>query len=189
MRAMPIGHAWMRFGFGGILAAVGLVALHSLALAAGEEAAEDCEQAPEVVAVSDVPSGLVSDLIGWIALNTDYDVSLVYHEPPLITFCEVGDLVPYEDVDLLVEPALRAAYDLRVRRIHLVEPWSPDEPFDVSVLLHELIHDVQLANREWECVNAPEFEAYWLQDRWLSERGVRVEFNWVAIARHSLCPE
>ena len=148
----------------------------------------DCEHAEEPSSRAEVPKDLINDLVSWIAMNTDYDVSLVYRMPPEIAFCEIGDIVPYEDADLLVEPALRAAYDLQSRRIHLVEPWSEERPYDVSVLLHELIHDVQLSNHDWECVGAPEFEAYWLQDKWLAEKGIRPGFDWEVIRRLSRCP-
>ena len=106
-----------------------------------------------------------------------------------ISFCAVGDRVAYEDGDLIVDAVLHAVYDLKDRRILLVQPWSAENPYDVSVLLHELIHDVQLSNPEWDCIGAPEFEAYWLQDKWLAQHGVRPGFNWPEIRKLSLCPE
>ncbi len=131
---------------------------------------------------------IVTELVGWIALNTSYDVSQVYRTPPEIVFCSVGQTVPYEGDELIVESSLRAAYDLHRRLIYLVQPWSEDNPRDVSVLLHELLHDVQLSNREWPCVAAPELEAYWLQDKWLAGRGIASGFDWEAIWILSRCP-
>jgi hypothetical protein len=69
-----------------------------------------------------------------------------------------------------------------------VQPWSPDSLVDRSVLLHELVHDVQLRNRDWDCTGAPEWEAYRLQDLWLQEHGVILPFDWPAIRRLSECP-
>jgi hypothetical protein len=138
--------------------------------------------------VPKVSQTLYADLVGWIALHTVYDVSRTWYEPPEIVFCSAGDIIAYEGRDVLVDPALRAAYDLPARRIHIVLPWSPDGLIDRSILLHELIHDVQLQNRDWDCVGAPEWEAYRLQDQWLQEQCVILPFDWPAIRRLSECP-
>lgn len=170
------------------LAALCILGAQPVASLAEEIAPGHCDTESEEAIEREIPATLLNDLVGWIARNTDYDVSLTYRSPPAIIFCEVGDTVTYEGAGLIVDPALRAAYDLRDRRIHLVAPWSSENPFDVSVLLHELIHDVQLANRVWDCIGAPEFEAYWLQDKWLAERGIRPGFDWGAIRMLSRCP-
>ncbi len=146
---------------------------------------------PPPAPLSDLPvvtERLLDDLTGWIALHTGYDVSVTYRDPPLITFCDIGDTVTYEGREILVDEALRAAYDARDRHIHIVLPWTADDAFDRSVLLHELIHDVQLRNRDWECIGAPEWEAYKLQDMWLREHGVVHDFNWLVIYMLSRCP-
>lgn len=149
-------------------------------------AEEDCT-APELpVSVS---QDVLDHLTGWIALHTSYDVSQLYHSPPEILFCGVGDIVDYESSTILVEPFLEAAYDLPNRRIYLVTPWSEKEPFDRSVLLHELVHDVQLSNREWECVGAPEMEAYLLQAKYLEDFTIIANFNWQRIYALSRCPK
>ena len=136
-----------------------------------------------VVAQSDLDK-----LIGWIALRTDYDVSSVYHNPPEIVFCQVGEIVDYEAEGLLVDEILAAAYDLKRRRIYLVKPWATDDLFDLSVLLHELIHVVQLDNRDWPCAGAPEWEAYTLQSVWLRNQGIIAGFDWSTIYKLSQCP-
>lgn len=136
-----------------------------------------------------VPPALLDELVGWIAIHTMYDVGTTWRDPPEIAFCAVGGTIDYEGRELLVDPALRAAFDLPSRTIHIVEPWAADSLIDRSILLHELIHDVQLLNRDWECIGAPEWEAYRLQDKWLQERGVSLPFDWPAIRRLSTCPE
>ncbi len=130
---------------------------------------------------------LFDELIGWIALNTSYDLLRAYRVPATMSFCEIDRVVPYQGTDLIVEKGLLAAYDVSRRHIFLVRPWSPLDRFDQSVLLHEMIHDVQLGNRDWNCVGEPELEAYLLQDRWLVERGIHHGFDWGMIHEWSDC--
>jgi hypothetical protein len=163
-----------------------LIACALLALAQAASAEATCAPGP---LSPRVPEALFNELVGWIATHTMYDVGVTWKNPPEIVFCAVGDIIAYEGHDLLVDPALRAAYDLPARRIHLVEPWSPDSLADRSILLHELIHDVQLLNRDWPCLAAPEWEAYRLQDLWLQEQSVILPFDWPAIRRLSECPD
>ena len=151
--------------------------------AAAQPGAEDCA-APEARAAA----ALISPLLDWIADNTDYDVAETRASPPRISFCSPGDTLSYEGATVLVDPDLRAAYDARARQIHLVRPWDPTDPFAQSVLLHELIHDVQLLNRTWPCLQAPEWQAYKLQDSWLRARGIEHGFDWFAIFVLARCP-
>ena len=144
---------------------------------------------PSDAAIPEVPPALLTELTGWIALHTMYDVRELAADPPAIRFCAVGSVIDYEGADLRIEPELSAAYDLPGRVVHLVLPWSPENPFDRSVLLHELVHDVQLSNREWECMGQPEWEAYTLQALYLEEFGIFPQFDWAAIRRLSTCPQ
>ena len=144
-------------------------------------AAEKCPE-PEV------PADVVTDLVGWIALHTMYDVTGLVQNLPDITFCELGDRIAYEEIDLAVEPGLRAVYDLPRRQIFLVLPWSHDNLVHRSVLLHEMVHVVQLDDRVWPCTGAPELEAYLLQAQYLEEHGIKADFDWGAIFLLSICP-
>jgi len=153
-----------------------------LAAPAHAQVPEDCARpAPPPVA-------LVEELTRWIGDQTDYDISQTLEDPPDISFCDTGDVITYEGHDLLVDETLRAAYDLSDRHIFLVAPWQADNPEHVSALLHELIHDVQLLNRKWDCLGAPEWEAYKLQEKWLAERGIDPGFDWLRIFFLSRCP-
>ena len=147
---------------------------------------------PPPAPLADLPlvtQEVLDELVGWIALHTVYDVSATYRDPPLVTFCDIGETVRYEGSDLLIDETLRAAYDASDRHIHIVLPWRAEDTFDRSVLLHELIHDVQLLNRDWDCIGAPEWEAYKLQDRWLREHGIAHDFDWLVIYMLSRCPK
>lgn len=150
--------------------------------------AEDAPLVPECQTIPEAFSTqLFDELIGWIALHTSYDLQLAYQAPATVSFCEIDESVDYEGSDLIVEHGLLAAYDLRRRHIYLVRPWSSVDLYDQSVLLHEMIHDIQWTNREWDCVGEPELEAYMLQNKWLMEHGIHHPFNWRLIFRISDC--
>jgi hypothetical protein len=163
-----------------------ILAFVVLASPAPGDTTDVCDTKP---VTPEVPAALLTELTGWIALHTMYDVRELAADPPEIRFCAVGSLIDYEDADLRVEPELRAAYDLQNRVVHLVLPWSADNPVHRSVLLHELVHDVQLSNRDWDCVGQPEWEAYTLQALYLEALGILSDFDWPAIRRLSTCPD
>jgi hypothetical protein len=152
---------------------------------------EDCPL-PPVAPLADpalVPAKLVGTLLDWIAAETGYDVTPVRDDPPEITFCAVGDLIEYEDIAVHVGSDLHGLYDDIHRRIVLVRPWSPEDPRDRALLLHELTHRVQMANREWPCPQAPEWEAYQLQARYLAAHGIEAGFDWARIRTLSRCAD
>ncbi|WP_372614847.1 DUF6647 family protein [Aquicoccus sp.] len=131
---------------------------------------------------------LVAALIDWIEAEGGYDVTALRADPPAISFCRAGTVIAYEGHDLIVDPDLRAAYDARSNLIYLVEPWHETDPFDRSVLLHELVHAAQIGARDWPCVQAMEWDAYRLQDAWLRLQGIESGFDWFEIWLLSHCP-
>jgi hypothetical protein len=106
-----------------------------------------------------VPEGPMTELLDCIAAAAAYDLQAMRADPPEIGFCHAGDSIPYESGTALVDDALNGAYDWPNHRIILVRPWDPSDPRDRSVLLHELVHAVQLANRTYACLEQPEWEA------------------------------
>lgn len=160
--------------------AAGVAVLTTLPLS-GAWADSSCE-------VPEVPGTLIDELVGWIALHTMYDVTNLAENTPEIIFCGTGTRIEYEGRNIAVEPELKAVYDLPNRRVFLVLPWSADDPYDRSVLLHEFVHSVQLDAHDWPCTGAPELEAYMLQAEYLKPYGVDPKFDWRAIFLLSLCP-
>ena len=136
-----------------------------------------------------LPDRAVGELLDWIGSNTGYDISRARSEPPDIVICAPGDVIDYAHEATLVDEGINGLYDFENRRIYLVEPWDYDDLEDRSVLLHELIHAVQLDNRAWECIGAPEWEAYKLQEAWLAGHGIDAEFDWMQIYFQSRCPK
>lgn len=128
------------------------------------------------------------DLLGWIGRNIDHDISGSLADLPSVGFCASGDWDDYGSTTVLVDDALRGLHDWPNRRILLVMRWESSSPRNVAVLLHEFIHDVQLMGRSWECLQAPEWDAHELQEKWLSARGLDAGFNRLRICMLSRCP-
>ena len=84
-------------------------------------------------------------------------------------------------------PHQRGFYDIELGVIYIVKPWSPNNPQDVSVVLHELVHHRQQTAQHWYCPGAQELPAYRLQEKWLAERGLAVPINWVAVVLEAGC--
>lgn len=179
-----------------MIRAASLLAL-CLCLAAPLPAAETTIYAPGGCPVTPIqpqpdparlPDPLVADLLDWIAAETAYEVSAIRDDPPAVTFCDRGDAIFYEDLEVLVGDDIFGLYDANRRRIVLVRPWDAADPRDRGVLLHELVHRVQLSNRTWECLSAPEYEAYTLQAHYLEQHGIDPGFDWLHIYFLSKCP-
>lgn len=142
---------------------------------------------PPVTSQEQVEPDLMKDLIKWIGKNTDYKISTALSPLPTISFCHQGDSVPGVDQRIIVEPPVVGVYDASKRRIYLVRPWNSQNIRHVGRLLHELVHDVQLLNRQWSCWGDAEWEAYKLVEAWLKERGTPSNFNWFQIYMQSRC--
>lgn len=73
-----------------------------------------------------------------------------------------------------------AIYDDSTGTILLTEGWSSDNPADLSVLVHEMVHHIQYKSRmRYACPAAREEQAYAAQDKWLNMFGRNLfdEFN------------
>ncbi|EAQ04548.1 hypothetical protein OB2597_04680 [Pseudooceanicola batsensis HTCC2597] len=134
-----------------------------------------------VDAVAD--AGLLDRLNAWLDAHVDWPAP---DRAPAIRY-----VTPRQAARMAGAPALghgrhRGLYDAATGTIHLVTPWSADEPGDVSVLLHELVHHRQ-ADHHFYCAAAQEPAAYRAQEAWLAERGLTLEVNWLAITWAAGC--
>lgn len=183
-----VGLRWLELSFEGVslirLADCAAVLMAGFLLSAAGPAAAGPTVPPGCTAP---PEALVQELLDWIAANSDYDTAQSQADPPEVVFCDAGDAIDYAGADTLVEPGERGLYDFEARRIFLVAPWAPDDPHDVAVLLHELVHDVQFSARTWECPNATEWEAYELHEAWLAERDIDADIDWLSVYFWSSC--
>lgn len=68
--------------------------------------------------------------------------------------------------------------------------WDAEDPVQLSLLVHELVHHAQLFMTEtkWPCPDAREVMAYQLQNQWLEENGHSPFVRAAWIERVSACP-
>jgi hypothetical protein len=130
-------------------------------------------------------TALIGELDDWLSLEGSYPPA----DRPLagLVFAFAGDPVDHEGetVDLMSE--MRGLYNAAEAVIYLARPWSAASVRDRSVLLHELVHHRQVAARHWYCPQAMEWDAYRLQEDWLTEHGVDPGFSWIYIHMLSSC--
>ncbi|MAM61145.1 DUF6647 family protein [Maritimibacter sp. UBA3975] len=80
----------------------------------------------------------------------------------------------------------RGLYDGETGTIYLVQPWSAEDPQDMAVLLHELVHHRQ-APHHFYCPAAQEEGAYRAQEAWLANLGLTADINWTAVILEAGC--
>ena len=140
------------------------------------DAVNDREQAMQV---------LVDDLTEWIGQNTELE------SKPFaagnIEFVEPGDLVIADGEEHWIRHRNRGLYDMTREKIYLRLPWDPANPYDQSILLHELVHHAQTGSRHWYCPKAMEWDAYQIQENWLSRHRIEADFHWASILLESSC--
>ncbi len=190
---MPVSQTWKARSRNPWLRVVFVLLIAALTLALFMRAARGC--APETNDEMSHPASIEA-LIGpavyhamldWIAGNTSYDIKKLNADPPTIHFSDVGSVISYQGQSLIVDRRLSAAYDSQANRIYLKRPWSAADTSDLSTLLHELVHALQLSSRAWPCANATEWQAYKLQEAWLQDHGVEPTFDWLKILISSQC--
>ena len=127
---------------------------------------------------------LVDKLDSWLDRESHYPRR---PEAATVRLFDPKDVNPATYLSGVEGSKLRGYYVPSSSTIWLVRPWSADNPRDVSVLLHELVHHRQQVLKLWQCPNAQELSAYKLQDRWLAERGLHARVNWLAVLIGSSC--
>ncbi|MFW3613166.1 DUF6647 family protein [Billgrantia antri] len=156
-----------------------LVALMALVVGACQAAPVEVQNAdrPDRFSQRSVTAQLdttISELSDWINDHSDYPnaptVSVAWEDQlALQTRC-----FPNFPNDLLPAILIKAAYDSSTSTIYLDTGFDPEDPIDVSYLLHELVHHHQLRTTNTSTVRHRgelEGEAYRLQLAWLGEQG------------------
>lgn len=128
---------------------------------------------------------LVAHLDVWLDANTDLPRR---DAAATIRMTSPTDALALAGVNSTINAeTVRGFYDNMSTTIWLVYPWSPKDPRDVSVLLHELVHHRQAEAGHWYCPGAQELPAYKTQQAWLDELGFELNANWIAVVLEAGC--
>lgn len=130
-----------------------------------------------------VGTDLVDELHRWIDAATDLPAAGL---PATIVFADARDMAEPGEAASMIGSVPRGLYDTESATITLVRPWSAEDPQDVAVLLHELVHHRQ-RGKHFFCEAAKEHAAYRLQRDWLTERGLALDVNWIGVVLASSC--
>lgn len=128
---------------------------------------------------------LVTHLEGWLDTNTKLARRGTGPSVRLVSPSHLARLSPMRAANDAIHT--RGLYDPSSETIWLVRPWNAKNPYDVSVLLHELAHHRQAEQGHWYCPGAQELPAYRLQQAWLNELGLKPNVNWVAVILEAGC--
>jgi len=132
----------------------------------------------------DMPA-LVTYLEAWLDAHTDLPRRATAPQVRLTTAARVMRLAPVRAAS--DRSHTRGLYDPESRTIWLIRPWDARNPYDVSVLLHELVHHRQAQHGHWYCPGAQELPAYRLQQAWLNALGLEPNVNWIAVILEAGC--
>lgn len=130
-----------------------------------------------------IEADLIDELHDWIDSKTDLPAA---DTPATIEFLDALELTEPSEMSSLIGNVPRGLYNPETGTITLVRPWSAQEPQDIAVLLHELVHHRQ-GGKHFYCEAAKEYSAYHVQKDWLAERDLTLNVNWIAIVLASSC--
>ncbi len=137
---------------------------------------------------AEVPDGtkinkdLVGELLGWVAKETGYQAP---SQPVVLASEQKFQLVMkmkgvhYADARAMYIPGMVILNN---------HSWEEQDPVQISLLVHELVHHAQLfSKRQYPCAAAKEYEAYTIQNKWLEEHGQHAFASQYWIDKMSSC--
>ena len=151
-----------------------------------------CHDGPDTLVAA--PAGparpseaLLDEIVAWLSSNFDVPAS---KERPAIEFVPKIDLAAMRvrdgalsrhvtqgvATDLADPHRVVAVYNSDLKTIFLSDDWRGKSPADQSVLVHEMVHHLQImAEQKFECPMAREKLAYLAQDKWLARFDMSLE--------------
>jgi hypothetical protein len=117
-----------------------------------------------------ISSETVRSDINWIIQQTGWPAAGI---PPIkiTSFAHLRELSGLSSDAEWIRPA--AFYSKSEHVIYLADKWNKNDLLDQSILVHELVHHLQIEdNIQFACWGRYEAQAYELQIRWLRTQGV-----------------
>jgi len=112
-------------------------------------------------------------LMIWIGANTDYNTDVPL---PVVEFKTQVEMESLYYGERKREGDLYGFYNLKKNVIILPDTWDSARPFDLGLLVHEMIHYLQDVNEiQFQCVAEMEADAWPLQKQYLENVH---EFHW-----------
>src|SRR5215469_10028490 len=125
----------------------------------------------EVTASAKISAEKAGSYINWIVQQTGWPPADV----PFIkttSFAHLRELSGLSNDAEWIRPA--AFYSRSEHLIYLADNWNKDDLVDQSILVHELVHHLQLEDHiQFACWGRYEAQAYELQVQWLRTQGVK----------------
>ena len=111
---------------------------------------------------------IIMALMIWLGANTNFNVDVPVPKVLFVTQDQLEQAYyggeKYEGV------TLHGFYDTKLNLIILPDTWDRREGWDLSVLLHEIVHYVQDMNRvTFKCLQEMEKDTWPLQQKYLKE--------------------
>ena len=119
---------------------------------------------------------ILTALMIWLGANTPLDTN---HDIPKILFLsqdKMEKLYYVQEQESNPNNKLHGLYDTDKDTIILLDAWDRRKPWDMGVLVHEMVHYLQDVNGiEFSCVNEMERDAWPIQKKYLKEMH---DFEW-----------
>jgi len=115
---------------------------------------------------------ILTALMIWLGANTQLDTN---HDIPKVLFLPQAQMeklyYPEEQENLPNNNKLHGLYDTESDTIILLDSWDRRKPWDMAVLLHEMVHYLQdMNNLKFECTAEMERDAWPIQKQYLKEQ-------------------
>jgi hypothetical protein len=124
----------------------------------------------DVVHSAEISSETVRGYINWITQRTGWPAAGM---PPIkiTSFARLRELSGLSSDAEWIRPA--AFYWKSEHLIYLADSWNKDDLVDQSILVHELVHHLEIEDHiQFACWGRYEAQAYELQIQWLRAQGV-----------------
>ena len=117
---------------------------------------------------------IIMALMIWLGANTNYNVDVL--EPKILFVTQDQLEQAYYGGEKYEGVTLHGFYDTKLNLIILPDTWDRTDPWNQSVLLHEMIHYLQDVNQiKYLCIEEMEKDTWPLQKQYLKEEH---NFEW-----------